>query len=82
MGWCKAGMVKQGAVELRQQAAPLLSGAALCPTVDMMASFLLCEACPASMATWETIPLEGNALWAQPQQYKPHDPEALTSMAR
>lgn len=30
-------MVKQGAVELRQLAAPLLSGAALCPTVDMMA---------------------------------------------
>ena len=45
-----------------------------------MASFLPCEACPALMATWETVPLEGNAVWAQPQPHKPHDLEALTSM--
>ena len=40
MGWCEAGMVKwrSGAQDMsRWLEAPLLSGAALCPTVDAMA---------------------------------------------
>ena len=60
---------------------PALGG---CPVshsgCDGMVSFLPHEVCPASMATWETVPLEGNAVWAQPQPHKPHDLEALTSM--